>query len=212
MSVLPAATPTPAPEDRIEGREFAPRDDGAVVGVGTDVVEIARLTAQIERTPALLERLFTPAERGLSAASRAARVAAKEAVGKALGAPGDYSWQDVTVERTAVRRPYLRLRGATLRAAEQKGVIHLHLSLSHDGDVATAIVIAEREPTATERRPAGDEAAGHSEQAVAAGRSAPAIAAGRSERSDRVTTPADDADLAGLGGADPAGGLSGARS
>ena len=43
-----------------------------------------------------------------------------------------------------MRRPYLRLRGATLRAAEAQGVAHLHLSLSHDGDVATAIVVAER--------------------------------------------------------------------
>ncbi|MGP9538918.1 holo-ACP synthase [Brachybacterium sp. AOP43-C2-M15] len=146
MSLFPTATPTPGPDDSFGGRAFAPRDDGTVVGVGIDVVEIARLSAQLARTPALLERLFTPAERGLSAASRAARVAAKEAVGKALGAPGDYSWQDVTVERTDVRRPYLRLRGATLRAAEEKGVVHLHLSLSHDGDVATAIVVAEREP------------------------------------------------------------------
>ena len=66
-------------------------------------------------------------------------------MGKALGAPGDFSWQDVTVQKTPTRRPYLRLRGATLRAAEQAGVRHLHLSLSHDGDIATAIVVAERE-------------------------------------------------------------------
>lgn len=146
MSSFPTATPTPGPDEQFGGRAFAPRDDGTVVGVGIDVVGIARLTAMLARTPALLDRLLTPEERRLSAASRAARVAAKEAVGKALGAPGDFSWQDVTVERTAVSRPYLRLRGATLRAAEALGVAHLHLSLSHDGDVATAIVIAERGP------------------------------------------------------------------
>lgn len=146
MSTFPTATPTPGPDDDFGGRAFAPRDDGTVVGVGIDVVEIGRLSEMLERTPALLERLLTPAERGLSAASRAARVAAKEAVGKALGAPGDFSWQDVTVERTRVRRPYLRLRGATLRAAEALGVAHLHLSLSHDGEIATAIVVAERGP------------------------------------------------------------------
>lgn len=139
-------------------RAFPPQDDGRVVGVGIDVAEISRLTALIERTPALLERLFTPTERGLSNASRAARVAAKEAVGKALGNPGDYSWQDVTVERTAARRPYLVLRGATLRAAERLGVTHLHLSLSHDGDIATAIVIAEREPLSERAGAAGPDA------------------------------------------------------
>ncbi len=145
MSTFPTATPTPGPDEEFGGRAFAPRDDGTVVGVGVDVVDIPRLTAMIERTPKLLERLLTPGERGLSAASRAARVAAKEAVGKALGAPGDFSWQDVTVERLAGRRPHLRLRGATLRAAERQDVAHLHLSLSHDGAIATAIVVAERE-------------------------------------------------------------------
>lgn len=150
MSSFPTASSTPGPEDSFGGRAFAPRRDGAVAGVGIDVVHIPRLAAMIARTPALLDRLFTPGERGLSDASRAARVAAKEAVGKALGAPGDFSWQDVTIERTQVRRPYLRLRGATLRAAEQQGVEHLHLSLSHDGDIATAIVIAERVAGAVE--------------------------------------------------------------
>ncbi len=144
VSTSATSAPTPGPDHSFGGRAFAPRDDAAIAGVGVDVVGIARLTAMLERTPALLDRLLTPSERGLSAASRAARVAAKEAVGKALGAPGDFSWQDVTVERTEVRRPYLRLRGATLRAAEAQGVAHLHLSLSHDGDVATAIVVAER--------------------------------------------------------------------
>lgn len=125
-------------------RAFAPRDDGTVIGVGIDVVEVPRLDAAFARTPALLDRLLTPTERHLPAASRAARVAAKEAVGKALGSPGDFSWHDVTVHRTAARRPYLVLEGATLRAAERLGVGHLHLSMSHDGSVATAIVVAER--------------------------------------------------------------------
>lgn len=149
MSTFETPAPTPGPTDDFGSRAFAPRDDGTVVGVGIDVVGISRLTAMLERTPALLDRLLTPSERDLSAASRAARVAAKEAVGKALGAPGDFSWQDVTVERTRGSRPYVRLRGATLRAAEAQSVAHLHLSLSHDGDIATAIVIAERDGKST---------------------------------------------------------------
>ncbi|MGP9694102.1 holo-ACP synthase [Brachybacterium sp. AOP25-B2-12] len=126
------------------GTRYEPRTDGTVVGVGVDVVDIARLTDSLARTPGLLERLLTPSEHSLSHASRAARVAAKEAVGKALGHPGDFSWHDVTVERTAESRPYLVLRGATERCAHELGVSHLHLSLSHDGPVATAIVVAER--------------------------------------------------------------------
>ncbi|MFC0673050.1 holo-ACP synthase [Brachybacterium hainanense] len=139
----PQAAPVPSP-GRGRPRAFAPSGRAQLAGVGIDVVDVPRLTAMFARTPALRDRLLTPSERGLSDASRAARVAAKEAVGKALGAPGDYSWHDVTVERTVDRRPYLVLSGAALEAAEQLGVAHLHLSLSHDGDIATAIVVAER--------------------------------------------------------------------
>lgn len=134
---------TEQPDD-VPSRAFVPRDDGTVAGVGVDVVAISRLATLFDRTPALATRLLTPSERGLSIASRAARVAAKEAVGKALGAPGDFSWQDVTVARTRADRPYLVLSGATLAAADAQGITHLHLSISHDADVATAIVIAER--------------------------------------------------------------------
>ncbi len=130
-----------------------------MIGVGIDVVDVLRLDAMLERTPALRDRLLAPSERSLSPASQAARVAAKEALGKALGAPGDCSWQDVTVERTATRRPYLVLSGNTLRIAQSLCVSHLHLSLSHDGDLATAIVIAERSGAAgvSSSEPSSDE-------------------------------------------------------
>ena len=42
-----------------------------IVGVGIDVVDIARFQASLERTPALAERVFTPGERGLPTASLA---------------------------------------------------------------------------------------------------------------------------------------------
>ena len=79
-----------------------------IIGVGIDVVDIARFGATLERTPALRERLFTPEERGLPLQSLAARFAAKEAVAKALGAPGNMDWQDATVDRR---------RGERLRAS-----------------------------------------------------------------------------------------------
>ena len=51
-----------------------------IVGVGIDVVDVARFMATIERVPALRARLFTPDERDLPDASLAARFAAKEAI------------------------------------------------------------------------------------------------------------------------------------
>ena len=61
----------------------------AVIGVGIDVVDIERFGLSLSRTPGLSERLFTPLERERALASLAARFAAKEALAKALGAPGN---------------------------------------------------------------------------------------------------------------------------
>ena len=54
-----------------------------IVGVGVDVVDIARFMATLERAPRLREKLFTPPERDLAPSSLAARFAAKEALAKA---------------------------------------------------------------------------------------------------------------------------------
>ncbi|MFL5260903.1 MAG: 4'-phosphopantetheinyl transferase superfamily protein, partial [Anaeromyxobacteraceae bacterium] len=59
-----------------------------IVGVGVDVVDVARLAAALERTPSLRDRLFTAEEQQLTRIeSLAGRFAAKEAVAKVLGAP-----------------------------------------------------------------------------------------------------------------------------
>ena len=116
-----------------------------IVGVGIDVVDIARFAARLEATPRLGERLFTAAELGLRPASMAARFAAKEALAKALGAPVGLRWTDATVVRDEGGRPHLRMTGTVAARAAELGVSHLHLSLSHDAGIATAIVIAEGE-------------------------------------------------------------------
>ena len=82
-----------------------------VIGVGIDVVDIARFGASLSRTPGLAERLFTPLERERPLASLAARFAAKEAVAKALGAPADMRWHDAEVVSEESGRPLLELRG-----------------------------------------------------------------------------------------------------
>ena len=72
-----------------------------IVGIGVDIVDIARLWAALQRTPALATRLFAESERGGRAESLAASFAAKEAVAKALGAPPGLRWTDVSVFRDA---------------------------------------------------------------------------------------------------------------
>ena len=115
-----------------------------IVGVGIDVVQVARLERALTRTPTLGERLFTDAERALPRTeSLAARFAAKEAVAKALGAPGGLRWRDAEVVRDPDGRPRLVLHGAAAEEAQAQGITTWHLSLSHDGGIATAVVVAE---------------------------------------------------------------------
>jgi holo-[acyl-carrier protein] synthase len=114
-----------------------------IVGVGIDVVEIARLEQALDRTQDLAGRLFTEEERALPMPSLAARFAAKEALAKALGAPSGLSWTDAEVVVGTDGRPELKVSGTVADAAARRGVRRWHVSLSHDGGLATAVVIAE---------------------------------------------------------------------
>jgi holo-[acyl-carrier protein] synthase len=114
-----------------------------IVGIGVDVCDIARFAASLRRTPELGERLFTEAERGCNDASLAARFAAKEALAKALRAPGGLGWQDAEVVSEESGRPVVVMRGTVRAAADALGVSCAHLSLSHDGGLATAFVVLE---------------------------------------------------------------------
>ena len=125
----------------------------AVIGVGIDVVDLERFAESLARTPGLAERLFTPAESALGPASLAARFAAKEALAKALGAPGDLHWHDAEVTVGAHGRPHLEVRGSVAGRAAQLGVSSWHISLSHDGGIASAVVVAEGFPRADDERP-----------------------------------------------------------
>ncbi len=115
----------------------------AVLGVGIDVVDIERFMASLERTSGLRERLFTPAEARRQPASLAARFAAKEALAKSLGAPGDLGWHDAEVVSEESGRPVFTLRGTVRARADQLGVVSVHLSLSHDAGIASAVVVLE---------------------------------------------------------------------
>ena len=118
-------------------------------GVGIDVVPVARFAETIARTPAMVDRLFTAAEQrtlsGLprSAESLAARFAAKEALAKSLGAGGGMLWTDAEVVVDEAGRPSLTISGTVQERADALGVTRLHVSMSHDGGIASATVIAE---------------------------------------------------------------------
>jgi holo-[acyl-carrier protein] synthase len=114
-----------------------------IVGVGIDVVDIARFADSLKRTPELANRVFTEAEKSRNVASKAARFAAKEALAKALGAPSGLHWQDAEVVSGDDGKPTLDVRGSVAERCAELGVERLHVSLSHDAGIASAVVILE---------------------------------------------------------------------
>jgi len=130
-----------------------------IVAVGIDVVRVDRFVRAVARTPLLAERLFTDAERVTRSGnprtpeSLAARFAAKEALAKALGAPAGLRWHDCEIVADSDGRPWLTVAGTVAAAAAERGVTRWHVSLSHDGGIASAVVVAEHLP-----EPSGREA------------------------------------------------------
>lgn len=114
-----------------------------IIGIGVDLVDIPRFEAAIARTPRLRERLFAPAERMLKPHSLAARYAAKEALIKALGGSDGVHWTEIEVASERSGRPVFALSGSTAETVVARGILTVHLSMSHDGGLATAYVIAE---------------------------------------------------------------------
>ena len=114
-----------------------------IVGVGIDVVDVARFGESLERTPALRARLFTAAEATRPLASLAARFAAKEAIAKALGAPAGLAWHDAEIVSEETGRPRFILSGTVAARAAAMGAVHVHVSLSHDAGIASAVVVLE---------------------------------------------------------------------
>ena len=114
-----------------------------ILGVGIDVVDIARFGETLTRTRGMRDRLFTDTEQQRSLASLAARFAAKEALAKALGAPTGMHWHDAEVVSEATGNPQFELRGSVLARANDLGARNIHLSLSHDAGIASAMVVLE---------------------------------------------------------------------
>jgi holo-[acyl-carrier protein] synthase len=113
-----------------------------IEGIGIDVVDIDRFQESLERTPALRAKLFTEHEAVLPVASLAARFAAKEALAKALNARYVFPWHECEVTNEESGRPVFLFSGKIAERVEGKKV---HLTLSHDAGIASAMVIVENQ-------------------------------------------------------------------
>jgi holo-[acyl-carrier protein] synthase len=120
-----------------------------IVGIGIDVCSIERMRRAIERHgDRFFSRICSQEEREDlgsrdAATFLAGRFATKEAFAKALdGAPG-VGWHELRVRRGATGRPSLELRGSALALARSAGASRWHMSTTHDGGVAAAVVVLE---------------------------------------------------------------------
>lgn len=117
------------------------------LAAGVDLVSVHRIARLLaEHGERFERRVFTPQERADCngrADSLAARWAAKEAVAKALGTGfGPISFLDIEIVRDEAGCPQVRLHGAAAARAHNRGLRRWALSLSHDGGLAIAFVIA----------------------------------------------------------------------
>ncbi len=122
-----------------------------IVGIGVDLVNVPRFAATVGTLRGLKHLYFAPEEllaedgQPRSLGSLAVRYAAKEAASKALGVPEGLHRADCRVLPDDRGRPVLVVTGSVASAAERAGVTRWHVSLSQEGDVAVAFVIAERD-------------------------------------------------------------------
>jgi len=114
---------------------------------GIDMIEIERVAGGMERLgERFMNRFFTAGERedcNGKAHRLAARLAAKEAVAKALGTGiGDVSWREIEIRNDPRGRPVLHLHGAAERLAADMGLTEWDVSLTHTQTHASAVVVA----------------------------------------------------------------------
>ena len=123
----------------------------SVLGVGIDLVDLARVARMLEeKGEQAMVRFFTESEREYLASrpdptgNAAARIAAKEAVYKALQSlPGARAvgWREIEVVRDGEGRPAVRLHGLAERLAQEEGGLRIQISLTHSAITAGAVVV-----------------------------------------------------------------------
>jgi holo-[acyl-carrier protein] synthase len=125
-----------------------------ILGIGTDLCEVARIEAALGRWGArFAERVLVASElarfagHAKPAAYLAKRFAAKEALSKALGTGirAPVNWHNIGVANARSGAPYFVLSAALQALVERRGIATIHLSLTDERALASAVVILEGE-------------------------------------------------------------------
>lgn len=123
-----------------------------ILGVGIDIIEVARVAGSVERFgERFYKRILLPDEIAYCLSHKApapfiaARFAAKEAISKAFGTGigAQLGWHDMEVRRKETGEPFVVLHGGGLKLLEARGGRVVLISLSHTQNYATAVAILE---------------------------------------------------------------------
>lgn len=119
-----------------------------VIGLGVDILEVKRIQDIIDKYgDKFLTRIFTPKEisycnnKKRRVESFAARFSAKEAFIKAIASSYNIEYQEIEIINKENKKPKVKLYGKALKAAEEKNVSEILISLSHEKNYATANII-----------------------------------------------------------------------
>lgn len=123
-----------------------------IFGIGTDIIEVARIEKMIARGRQYLDAIFTDAEveyceaKARKSEHYAVRYAAKEATLKALGVGwrGGLAFSDIEVINDELGKPRVVVHGKTKEIFDQNQIRQTSISLSHGRDSAIAVIILER--------------------------------------------------------------------
>lgn len=122
-----------------------------IIGLGTDILEVARMERDLKGNESVANNLFTPAEIAYCRSKRypamhfAARFCGKEALFKALGTGhrGIMSFREIEIANDGGGKPQVTLAGKVQEVAQGLGVQKVHVSLSHTREYAAAVVVLE---------------------------------------------------------------------
>ncbi|NCA74750.1 MAG: holo-ACP synthase [Alphaproteobacteria bacterium] len=125
-----------------------------IIGIGTDIIEVARIEKALSRDIGFRDKIFTPVEIAYCESKKnkyqhyAARFSAKEAFLKAVGTGWRYGirFGEIGTGNDELGKPYLEVNGKAKELIDSLSVSKIHVSLSHLKETAIAIVILESEP------------------------------------------------------------------
>ncbi len=124
-----------------------------VFGIGTDIIEVARMEKHLESNNALMQKLYTASEQKYCNKGKvtkyqcfAARFAAKEAFFKALGTGYRYgmAFHEIEVFNDELGKPYVVIHGKVKEYFNKQNIKSIHLSVTHVKEMANAFVVLEK--------------------------------------------------------------------